>query len=217
MPDLARTLVTLAKGGAPRALPRRPRRASRGSRAGGRRHVDTARPRGVPRHLAPARSAPTFEGRAVRLEPAPFLGRSAHRLRTGPPRPARRKRAGRERGVDPVPRRGHARGGPRAGRAASPATSTAAGLARRLCSDDAIRAALERIESGAARRARAGGRARNDAHLRGRRAGERRFAHRVDRRRLRRHRARHRDPPEQHARRVRPEPVRSSTRALGSD
>ena len=56
------------------------------------------------------------------------------------------------------------------------------------------------------------GRLAGTTHLGRRRARECRVADRVDRLRLRRDRARHRDPSEQHARRVRPEPARERAR-----
>ena len=73
------------------------------------------------------------------------------------------------------------------------------GLARRLLGERELAAALRRIRAAAA-----GARARDDAHLCRRRARQRRLVDRLDRLRLRRGRPGHRDPAEQHARRVRP-------------
>ena len=116
------------------------------------------------------------------------------------------RRKARQRGGDRAARRGHARAvagadgelrrGPLPGRARAQA------LSRRRTSGRPC----DRIERREASVPEAGGARRDHAHLGRRRAGKRGLAHRLDRLWLRRDRARHRHPHEQHARRVRPEP-----------
>ena len=83
---------------------------------------------------------------------------------------------------------------------ASRGTSIAAGSPGDSYADDNIRAALRRMEGGGGEPRGDRGRARNDADLGRRRARQRGIDDGVDRLRLGRHRSRHRDPHEQHAR-----------------
>ena len=207
MRDLASTLERLAEGGA--------RELYRGelgrelvrflAENGGL--VTRADLAGLSRHLAPAE--PRFiRGARVRLQPAAVVGRSPDRLRALAARSARGRRTG------PAARRRSSRSSRSCassrgrGRGASSGTSTGEGSRGKLLAEENIRAALRPNRAARGKRRRGCGCARDHAHLGRRRARKRGLAHGVDRLRLRRDRARHRHPHEQHARRVRPEPVR---------
>ncbi len=82
------------------------------------------------------------------------------------------------------------------------------GLARKLYAEPNLRRRPAADRRARRRVARARGRTRHDAYLRRRRARQRSVAHRVHGCGVRGHRPRYRDPHEQHARRVRPEPAR---------
>ena len=143
----------------------------------------------------------------VRLEPAAVVGRRADRLRAAaarPARPERRRRAARTRSPRLVG--GDARAGARArGQLRARALPRRARAAALLGREHAGGAARDPRRP---RRRAGAGRAGHDAHLRRRRGRERRVADGVDRLGLGRDRPRHGDPPEQHARRVRPQPGR---------
>ncbi len=209
MTDLADTLELLREGGAAAFYTRRARpRADRGHvRERGGAITDA---RTSPR-TASIRRRPIgadFRGHEFVSNPPPSSGGVLIALRPAPARPARARRPGRgaptrSRALVEVMReQARVRGG-----TASRATLYRGGLARAALRRDAIEAALARI----ARRSRRASRgARRRAARRTSRSstrdGNAASLTVVDRLRLGRDRPGHRHPPEQHARRVRPQP-----------
>ena len=146
-------------------------------------------------------------GPRLRVESAALDRGRSDRSRRQAARPARRPRGPRrERRGDGAGRRDDARAGSGPWRPFARELYRG-GLARRLFDDRGSAG-----DGAAATPAPAGGAAGDNAYLGRGRAGERGLAHRLDRLRLRRDRPGHRDPAEQHARRVRPAATAGSPR-----
>ena len=182
MPDLAADARAARRARRGRLLPRRAGAGALEPRARARRQLTLARPARVPRH--PRQPVRISFGPRVRLEPAALAGGVLIGL--GLPldawgrRPARQRR-GDGPAVEIMREQETARGGP------FTRELYRGGLARRLADEEFCRGGRPHR-----RRRRAGAAARDDAHLGRRRPRQRGLADRLNGRRLRRGRPRHR-------------------------
>ena len=207
MPDLARTLETLAKGGA--------RELYRATSAGRSWITCWSRGGAITAATSPStassgagRFGADLRAQSFRLESAAFVGRCAHRLRAAAARPAWAQRARRAARMRSSSRRGHARAGPRARRQLRerplPRRARAPALLGRRRSDVRWSGSSAALPARTSRRARLGTTHISVVDARGNAAsltastgaGSGVIVPGTG------------HPPEQHARRVRPEPVR---------
>ena len=214
--DLASTLERARRGRRPGALPwrARPRARSLSRRERGPRsraptsadyRVIWRRPIRVP-----------YEGHEFVSNPPPSSGGDPDRLRALAARPAfgGRRKAGQRVG-DRAARRRDARAARGRGRGASSGDLYRGGLAAQTPRGREPPGGAGPNRAARGKRPRGRGCARDHAHLGRRRAGKRGLADGFDRVWLGRDRAGHRHPHEQHARRVRPQPVRAGERDPG--
>ena len=212
MADLAATLEQLADEGAVRLLPWHAGAADRRGLSRRRRPDHRGGSGRLSRHPPPPRTSRVPRSRA-RREPAAVVRWRADRLRA---QAARRVGAGRAAGKRVRPRLpggsgpcGRRRARRRLRRRAGPRRARQATARRRARRRRGGGHPPSGNRSGSTR---AGAASFHDARERGRRPGQRGLALRVDRLRLRVRRSRHRTPPEQHARRRRPQPEWAAAR-----